>query len=142
MFLPRQIPADMMFAISAIFVGGLWFMFREGGGKIQNIVLEKHNTRYVRSATIIDAVYWVILFFFKELNDIPMSTTWVFVGLLCGRELAMATMTGKEKFKVVFPLIGKDFLKNDGRTCCFCWSSLIYSLCNRTKRALKILKPA
>jgi hypothetical protein len=110
-FLPRQIPADMMFAISIIFVGGLWFMFREGGGKIQNIVLEKHNTRYVRSATIIDAVYWVILFFFKELNDIPMSTTWVFVGLLCGRELAMATMTGKEKFKVVFPLIGKDFLK-------------------------------
>lgn len=110
-FLPRQIPADMMFAISAIFVGGLWFMFREGGGKIQNIVLEKHNTRYVRSATIIDAVYWVILFFFKELNDIPMSTTWVFVGLLCGRELAMATMTGKEKFKTVFPLVTKDFLK-------------------------------
>jgi phosphate/sulfate permease len=86
-------------------------MFREGGGKIQQIVLEKHNTRYVRSATIIDGVYWLILFFFKELNDIPMSTTWVFVGLLCGRELAMATMTGKEKFKVVFPLIGKDFLK-------------------------------
>jgi len=110
-FLPRQIPVDMMIAISAIFVGGLWFMFREGGGKIQKIVLEKHNTRYVRSATIIDLVYWLILFFFKELNDIPMSTTWVFVGLLCGRELAMATMTGKHKFKVVFPLIGKDFLK-------------------------------
>lgn len=110
-FLPRTIPWDMMVAISLIFVGGLWFMFREGGGKIQQIVLEKHNTRYVRSATIIDAVYWLILFFFKELNDIPMSTTWVFVGLLCGRELAMATVTGKEKFKVVFPLIGKDFLK-------------------------------
>ena len=110
-FLPRQIPADLMILISGIFVAGLWYMFREGGGKIQNIVLEKHNTRYVRSATIIDGVYWIILFFFKELNDIPMSTTWVFVGLLCGRELAMATMTGKEKFKVVFPLIGKDFLK-------------------------------
>ena len=110
-FLPREIPVDLMVAISSVFVAGLWYMFREGGGKIQNIVLEKHNTRYVRSATIIDGVYWIILFFFKELNDIPMSTTWVFVGLLCGRELAMATMTGKEKFKVVFPLIGKDFLK-------------------------------
>ena len=110
-FLPREIPVDLMIVISAVFVAGLWYMFREGGGKIQNIVLEKHNTRYVRSATIIDGVYWIILFFFKELNDIPMSTTWVFVGLLCGRELAMATMTGKEKFKVVFPLIGKDFLK-------------------------------
>ena len=110
-FLPREIPIDLMVVISAVFIAGLWYMFREGGGKIQNIVLEKHNTRYVRSATIIDGVYWIILFFFKELNDIPMSTTWVFVGLLCGRELAMATMTGKEKFKVVFPLIGKDFLK-------------------------------
>ena len=110
-FLPREIPVDLMVCISVVFVGGLWWMFREGGGKIQNIVLEKHNTRYVRSATIIDGVYWMILFFFKELNDIPMSTTWVFVGLLCGRELAMATMTGKEKFKVVFPLVGKDFFK-------------------------------
>jgi len=110
-FLPRQIPVDLMIVVSAVFVLGLWYMFREGGGKIQQIVLEKHNTRYVRSATIIDGVYWLILFFFKELNDIPMSTTWVFVGLLCGRELAMATVTGKEKFKVVFPLIGKDFLK-------------------------------
>ena len=110
-FLPRQIPVDLMILISGIFVAGLWYMFREGGGKIQNIVLEKHNTRYVRSATIIDGVYWIILFFFKELNDIPMSTTWVFVGLLCGRELAMATITGKEKFKTVFPLVTKDFIK-------------------------------
>lgn len=110
-FLPREIPVDLMVLVSLIFVGGLYYMFREGGGKIQNIVLEKHNTRYVRSATIIDAVYWLILWFFKELNDIPMSTTWVFVGLLCGRELAMATVTGKHKFKTVFPLVTRDFFK-------------------------------
>ena len=109
--LPRQIPWDLMIMISLVLVAGLAFMFREGGGKIQKIVLEKHNTRYVRSATIIDAVYWLILWFFKELNDIPMSTTWVFVGLLCGRELAMATITGKEKFSTVFPLVTKDFIK-------------------------------
>ena len=110
-FLPRQIPIDLMFIISLVFVIGLGFMFRERGGKIQQIVLEKHNTRYVRSATLIDLFYWLVLWFFKELNDIPMSTTWVFVGLLCGRELAMATMLGNGKLKVVFPLIGKDFLK-------------------------------
>ena len=110
-FLPRVIPWDLMVAISLLFVMGLGFMFREGGGKIQQIILEKHNTRYVRSATIIDGVYFIILWFFKELNDIPMSTTWVFVGLLCGRELAMATMVGNGKFKVVFPLITKDFFK-------------------------------
>jgi len=110
-FLPRQLDVSLMIMISVVFVGGLGIMLKSGGGKIQQIVLEKHNTRYVRSATIIDLVYFVILYFFKELNDIPMSTTWVFVGLLCGRELAIASFTGKQKFKTVFPLIGRDFFK-------------------------------
>jgi hypothetical protein len=110
-FLPRQVPVDLMVLISFVFVGGLFFMFRERGGKIQNIVLEKHNTRYVRSATLIDLFYWMCLYFFKELNDIPMSTTWVFVGMLAGRELAIAQFTGKHKFKSVFPLVGRDFMK-------------------------------
>ena len=110
-FLPRQLDVSLMIMISVVFVGGLGIMLKSGGGKIQQIVLEKHNTRYVRSATIIDLVYFVILYFFKELNDIPMSTTWVFVGLLCGRELAIASFTGKQKFKTVFQLIGRDFFK-------------------------------
>ena len=110
-FLPRVVPVDLMVLISFVFVGGLFFMFRERGGKIQNIVLEKHNTRYVRSATLIDLFYWMCLYFFKELNDIPMSTTWVFVGMLAGRELAIAQFTGKHKFKSVFPLVGRDFMK-------------------------------
>tara|TARA_B100000780_G_C21118513_1_gene452839 strand:- start:1589 stop:2548 length:960 start_codon:yes stop_codon:yes gene_type:complete len=110
-FLPRQLDVSLMIMISVVFVAGLGMMLKNGGGKIQQIIVEKHNTRYVRSATLIDLVYFIILYFFKELNDIPMSTTWVFVGLLCGRELAMATYTGKAKFKTVFPLIGRDFFK-------------------------------
>ena len=110
-FLPRQIPPDLMLFISAVFVVGLFFMFRERGGKIQTIVLEKHNTRYVRSATIIDLFYWICLYVFKELNDVPMSTTWVFVGLLAGRELAIASYTGTKKTKTVFPLVARDFQK-------------------------------
>lgn len=110
-YLPRQVPIDMMIMVSLIFVLGLGYMFRERGGKIQQIVIEKHNTRYVRSACLIDLFYFVILLFFKEINDIPMSTTWVFVGLLTGRELAIATFTDKTKFKGVFPFIAKDFFK-------------------------------
>ena len=109
-FLPRQIPVDMMIAISIIFVGGLAWMFKERGGKIQNIVIEKSSTKYIRSATLIDLVYFVILYFFKELNNIPMSTTWVFVGLLSGRELAIASVNNT-KMKQVFPMVTKDFMK-------------------------------
>ena len=110
-FLPRQIPWDLMIMISVVVIAGLAFMFREGGGKIQKIVIEKTGTRFVRSATLIDLVYAFILLFFKQYNDIPMSTTWVFVGLLCGRELAISTLMKDYKFKHVFPIIGRDFLK-------------------------------
>ena len=109
-FLPRQVPWDLMILISIVFVGGLAFMFREQGGKIQNIVLEKSTTRYIRSACFIDFAYFIILYFFKELNSIPMSTTWVFVGLLTGRELAIATVHNT-KMKQVFPLVTRDFMK-------------------------------
>ena len=110
-YLPRQVPVNVMILISIIFVAGLGFMFHEKGGRIQEVVLSKTNTKYVRSATLVDLIYSLILWYFKGYNDIPMSTTWVFVGLLAGRELAFATITGKYKFKTVFPLIGKDFFK-------------------------------
>lgn len=46
------------------------------------------------------------------MNQIPMSTTWVFVGLLCGRELALNTgLTKKGNIKMIFPIVAKDFLK-------------------------------
>ena len=110
-FLPRQVPVDVMFMISAVFVVGLAWMFYERGGKIQEVVLSKTNTKYVRSATLVDLIYSIILWYFKGYNSIPMSTTWVFIGLLAGRELAFATVNNKYKFKTVFPLVGRDFFK-------------------------------
>ena len=110
-FLPRQVPTDVMVMISAVFVVGLAWMFYERGGKIQEVVLSKTNTKYVRSATLVDLIYSIILWYFKGYNSIPMSTTWVFVGLLAGRELAFATVNNKYKFKTVFPLVGRDFFK-------------------------------
>jgi len=110
-FLPRILSVEWMLFISVVFIVFLGYTFYERGGKIQKVVLEKTGTRYVRSATLINIVYAFILMFFREYNDIPMSTTWVFVGLLCGRELAISTVMENYKFKYVFPIIGRDFLK-------------------------------
>ncbi len=111
-YLPRQLPVEMLIGVIAILVFWLAVIFRTKGGKIQKIILEKTGSRFIRSATIIDLIYACLLVFFKDWNNIPMSTTWVFVGLLTGRELAIATVHRKEyKLGYVFPLIGKDFLK-------------------------------
>jgi len=111
-FLPRQIEAWQLILIIIFFVIGLANIFYRQGGKIQQIVLDKQSTKYVRSATLIDLAYAFLLLYFKQMNNIPMSTTWVFVGLLCGRELALNTgLTKKGNIKMIFPIIAKDFLK-------------------------------
>lgn len=110
-FLPRALSVPQFIAVVSIFVAGLAFIFYHRGGRIQHIVLEKAHTNYLRSATLIDLSYAIILLVFKEMNSIPMSTTWVFIGLLSGRELAMYTRLADYKFKHVFPIVGKDMLR-------------------------------
>jgi hypothetical protein len=110
-YLPRQLSPALLISVMTYFTFLLFYIFYIHGGPIQKVVLDKTGTRYARSATIINVIYATVLFYFKELNDLPMSTTWVFVGLLCGRELAISTMNKDYKFKYVFPLIGKDFIK-------------------------------
>lgn len=89
-FLPRQL-SGVEFSVYTGFVFlGLGFLFFLKGDKIQEIVTEKSNVTDVRAATIVDLVYAIILFYFKMYSKVPMSTTWVFIGLLAGRELAIA----------------------------------------------------
>ena len=65
-------------------------IFYQHGGKIEKIVTSKTNTQDIRSATLINLIYGFILLFFQQYSQMPMSTTWVFLGLLAGRELAIA----------------------------------------------------
>jgi hypothetical protein len=113
-YLPRDtdLSFGMFLGFMILLVVGLAHLFYTKGGNIQSIVSSKSGTRFARSATIIDFVYALILWFFKEYNNLPMSTTWVFVGLLCGRELAIYRMFGaQDKTKEVFPMLIGDFLK-------------------------------
>ena len=77
-----------------LMVGLHAIIFAIRGGEIQKIVLSKTNTTDVRAATVVDFTFGIILMYFKEINDIPMSTTWVFLGLLAGREIAISLISG------------------------------------------------
>lgn len=89
-FLPRQLDTMEFIAYTGFVFFGLGLIFYLKGDKIQDIINEKTNVTDVRAATLVDLVYAVILFYFKMYNNIPMSTTWVFIGLLAGREFAIA----------------------------------------------------
>lgn len=89
-FLPRQLTALESFSAMAVIVLLLGITFANRGGPVQRILKSKTAVTDIRSATIIDFTYASLLFYFKELNNIPMSTTFVFLGLIAGREYGFA----------------------------------------------------
>ena len=76
----------------------------------------KKNAQDPRSANIIDIIFALLLLYFIKLNNIPMSTTWVFIGILAGRELCIAqlendgVLTLNERYKHARKLIFKDLI--------------------------------
>lgn len=110
-YLPRQLNFWQMTASVSAFVLLLGIVCYKKGGEIQNILQLKTNTQDVRSATIIDLIYAAILMYFQHANNIPMSTTWVFIGLLAGREVAMYNRLRFETQKKVYKHVLKDLLK-------------------------------
>ena len=110
-FLPRQLNMNEIILSLVLILLIMAYIFNTKGGKIQGIVNQKSNTQHIRSATIIDTCYGLLLLFFTTLNTIPMSTTWAFVGILAGREIAINYLLKKDKLKKTYRIIVKDFAK-------------------------------
>lgn len=89
-YLPRSLNGMQFAAFAGVIFVGLGILLWQGGEKVQAVVDEKADVVDVRAATTINLIYAAILYIFKVQSNVPMSTTWVFVGLLAGRELAMA----------------------------------------------------
>ena len=111
--LPRAMSGVEFAAFASVIVVGLGFMFKKGGERIQEVVEEKSDVADVRFATVIDLTYAIILYVFKIQSKVPMSTTWVFMGLLAGREIAMAIRKSNSNgrgVKGAIQLMAKDML--------------------------------
>lgn len=110
-YLPRSLSVIELGAFLVVMFFGLGLLFKLGGERVQKIVDEKSRVIDVRAATVVDVVYSIILFVFNTYSTIPMSTTWVFVGLLAGREIAMAAQqTNEGGYRTAFRMAGKDLL--------------------------------
>lgn len=110
-YLPRSLPGIQLLISLLILLSLLAYIFYSKGGAIQKIVKAKTNTVDIRSATIIDATYGLVLYYFKELNNVPMSTTWVFIGLLAGREIAIRLRLEKKLTKNIIRMVLSDLGK-------------------------------
>lgn len=114
-FLPRSLSTWEFVAFSGYIFLGLGVLFYMRGDKIQQIVDEKSDVTDVRAATLVDLVYSLLLYYKLFESTLPMSTTWLFIGLLGGRELAISIAKGKadkrkKASKKAINMIGKDML--------------------------------
>ncbi len=91
-FLPRSLSVLEFSLFSGLIIVELGVLLYLRGGRIQEIVTRKSDVTDPRSATLIDACYASVLWYFRIVNLIPMSTTWIFwacllvVNLVCGHE--------------------------------------------------------
>ena len=110
-FLPRQLSPGWFLMAIGVMLSLHAIIFATHGGAIQKVVLTKTNTTDIRSATFVDLIYGIVLLLFKEISNIPMSTTWVFVGLLAGREIAITWNQRHRSGREVSRLVFLDFAK-------------------------------
>ena len=109
-YLPRQMTLFELLGVLVVMVGGLGWLFATGGERIQEVVDEKSSVQDVRSATIIDFLYAGILYLFKIEGNVPMSTTWVFIGLLAGRELAISIRSSDKSLGAASRMVARDLI--------------------------------
>lgn len=109
--LPRSLTLDQFLVVSSFIFFGLGLLFYLRGDRIQKIVTEKTDIIDVRAATVVDFIYACLLYYLKVISTIPISTTWVFLGLLGGRELAInLKLYSKGNYIKALKMISKDAL--------------------------------
>ncbi len=89
-FLPRRLDTLQFLIFGGTIFFGLGLLLYLKGDKIQRIVSEKSRISDVRAATLIDFSYVVMLIYKLFISTVPMSTTWVFLGVIGGREIAIS----------------------------------------------------
>ncbi|MFK7931844.1 MAG: hypothetical protein AB8H79_26945 [Myxococcota bacterium] len=120
-YLPRKLNLTWLLGSLVVMVGIQAYIFYTRGGTIQQIVTSKTNSQDIRSAALINFLFGTVLFVFKdgwvmwlvtgETAKIPMSTTWVFLGLLAGRELGINIQLKLRSWRGLFGVIGGDIWK-------------------------------
>ena len=110
-YLPRQLNLTEM-ALSALMLCiGLCLLVWSGGGPIQGVLRSKINTHDLRSASVIDFLFGCVLFWKANITQFPLSTTWVFLGLLAGREIAVRARLRLSDRQPLQKVLGSDLLK-------------------------------
>ncbi len=88
-FVDRQFNIYELIIFNMIIIFILYLLINNSGGKIEKIIKEKRDSNNKKTVTIFNLIFAIILLYLQFFSNVPLTTTWVFLGLLAGKELAM-----------------------------------------------------
>lgn len=110
-YLPRKLDWMELGIALSLLVFSIGVILKTNGGTIQEVVSEKSDIKWAKAATVVDLMYGSILVVFQLISNLPMSTTWVFLGLLAGREIILNVLTYRDlPYLDTFRKVGKDVI--------------------------------
>ncbi len=111
-YLPRQQTGVEFIVFALTIFLGLGILFYLRGDRIQEVVSKKARISDIRAATLVDLTYVILLIYKLTISTVPMSTTWVFLGIIGGREIAISlarNKKGKKHRRKAGNMIFRDF---------------------------------
>lgn len=88
-FVDRQFNVFELVIFNLIIILILYILISNSGGKIEKIIKEKKGSNNKKTTAIFNLLFAMILLYLQFFSNVPLTTTWVFLGLLAGRELAI-----------------------------------------------------
>ena len=107
-FAPREFSIKDLILLFILAGFVIYYLVDNMGGSMQHIVKNKQGTSNVKSATIINIIYGILIYIFQFEVNIPISTTWVFIGLMGGREFAI---TSNSNIAIISSIAQKNAVK-------------------------------
>ncbi len=82
----------------------IYLMVYNGGGEMLKIIEDKSDVD-IKNTTIFNALLSITMLIIRCVSKIPITSTWMFLGTMAGRELAVASSSAVSKYKSCYKKI-------------------------------------
>ena len=131
-YIPRLIDLHSLILFIILGICTIGFTIYNKGGPIQDIVDKKTDISNIK-ATTINTTFAIIILIMNQISKIPIATTWVFLGVLGGREMGLIKYEKNDlPLKTKFLIAQKAILKDLVYACLGIAISLIFYMINAT----------
>jgi hypothetical protein len=110
-YLPRRLSLPELLVTLVVLCGAVALVVTLGGGPMRERLRSKSGVSDSRATAVISVLYGLVLLVFLGGDRLPLSTSWLFLGLLAGREVGLACRGAGKPLPAVGRELSGDLLR-------------------------------